>query len=48
MIWRVILSVYTYFLTHLGLSPPAQEKLAPTPEVVRVPVDDERREILAG
>jgi hypothetical protein len=32
----------------LGLSPPQQEKRPPTPEVVRVPVDDEGREILAG
>ena len=35
-------------LDHLGLSPPGQEHPAPTPEVVRVPVDDEGREILAG
>ncbi len=35
-------------LDHLGLSPPGQEQPAPTPEVVRVPVDDEGREILAG
>jgi hypothetical protein len=34
-------------LDHLGLSPPGQEP-APTPDVVRVPVDDEGREILAG
>jgi hypothetical protein len=35
-------------LDHLGLSPPEQEKPPPTREVVRVPVDDEGREILAG
>lgn len=35
-------------LDHLGLSPPGQQEPAPTPEVVRVPVDDEGREILAG
>ena len=35
-------------LDHLGLSPPGQEQPAPTPEVVRVPVDDEGREIPAG
>ena len=35
-------------LDHLGLSPPGQEEPAPTPEVVRVPVDDEGRAILAG
>jgi len=35
-------------LDHLGLSPPAQQEPAPTPELVRVPVDDEGREILAG
>jgi hypothetical protein len=33
-------------LDHLGLSPPGQEQ--PPPEVVRVPVDDEGWEILAG
>jgi len=33
---------------HLGLSPPEQEKPPPRREVVRVPVDDEGREILAG
>ena len=37
-----------YQFTHLGLSPPGQEEPAPTPELVRVPVDDEGREILAG
>ena len=31
-----------------GLSPPEQEKPPPRREVVRVPVDDEGREILAG
>ena len=35
-------------LDHLGLSPPGQQEPAPTPEVVRLPVDDEGREILAG
>jgi len=35
-------------LDHLGLSPPGQEEPAPTPEVVRAPVDDEGHEILAG
>jgi hypothetical protein len=35
-------------LDHLGLSPPEQEKTPPTREVVRVPVDDEGREIQAG
>ena len=35
-------------LDHLGLSPPVQQEPAPTPELVRVPVDDEGREILAG
>jgi hypothetical protein len=35
-------------LDHLGLSPPEQEKPPPPREVVRVPVDDEGREILAG
>jgi len=35
-------------LDHLGLSPPGQEEPAPTPKVVRVPVDEEGREILAG
>ena len=35
-------------LNHLGLSPPEQEKPPPTLEVVRVPVDDEGREIQAG
>jgi hypothetical protein len=35
-------------LDHLGLSPPEQEKPPPRREVVRVPVDDEGREILAG
>ncbi len=35
-------------LDHLGLSPPAEQEPPPTPELVRVPVDDEAREILAG
>jgi hypothetical protein len=35
-------------LDHLGLSPPEQEKPPPRREVVRVPVDDDGREILAG
>jgi hypothetical protein len=33
---------------HLGLSLPEQEKPPPAREVVRVPVDDEGREIQAG
>jgi hypothetical protein len=35
-------------LDHLGLSPPRQDKPPPTREVVRVPVDDEERDIQAG
>ncbi len=35
-------------LDNLGLSPPEQEKPPPTREVVRVPLDDEGREIQAG
>ena len=35
-------------LDHLGLSPPLQETASPTPEVVRLPVDDEGREMQAG
>ncbi len=35
-------------LAELGLSPPEQEKPPPPREVVRVPVDDEGREIQAG
>jgi hypothetical protein len=35
-------------LDHLGLSPPEQEKPPPTRELVRVPVDDDGREIQAG
>ncbi len=35
-------------LDYLGLSPPPQEKPPPTRELVRVPVDDEGREIQAG
>ena len=34
-------------LDHLGLSPPQQQKPPPTRELVRVPVDDEGREIQA-
>jgi len=37
----------TRILDHLGLSPPRQDKPPPTGELVRVPVDDERREIEA-
>jgi len=37
----------TRILDHLGLSPPRQDKPPPTRELVRVPVDDERREIEA-
>ena len=35
-------------LDHLGPSPPQQERPPPTREVVRVPVDEEGREIQAG
>ena len=35
-------------LDHLGLSPPEQVKPPPAREVVRVPVDDEGREIRVG
>jgi hypothetical protein len=35
-------------LDHLGLSPPPLEKPPPTREVVRVPVDDEGRELEVG
>ncbi len=35
-------------LDHWGLSPPEREKPPPTREVVRVPLDDEGREIQAG
>ena len=38
----------TRVVEHLGLSPPQQERPPPPPELVRVPVDDEGREILAG
>jgi hypothetical protein len=38
----------TRILTHLGLSPPPHEKPPPTRELVRVPVDDEGRELQAG
>ncbi len=34
-------------LAEFGLSPPEEEKPPPIPEVVRVPVDDEGREIQA-
>ena len=37
----------TRILDHLGLSPPRQDQPPPTPELVRVPVDDEGREIEA-
>jgi hypothetical protein len=36
------------FLDHLGLSPPEQEKPPPTRELVRVPVDEDVREIQAS
>jgi len=35
-------------LDHLGLSPPEPERPPPRREVVRVPVEDEGREIQAG
>jgi hypothetical protein len=38
----------TRTLKHLGLSPPPQERPPPTRELVRVPLDEERREIQAG
>jgi hypothetical protein len=38
----------TRILAHLGLSPPPQEEPPPTRELVRVPVDDEGRELQAG
>ena len=38
----------TRILDHLGLSPPPQVKPPPTRELVRVPVDEEGREIQAG
>jgi hypothetical protein len=37
----------TRVLDHLGLSPPPQEKPPPTREVIRVPVDEEGRELQA-
>jgi hypothetical protein len=37
----------TRMVDHLGLSPPRQDKPPPTRELVRVPVDDEGREIEA-
>ena len=38
----------TRILDHLGLSPPPQEKPPPTRELIRVPVDEEGRELQAG
>ena len=38
----------TRILGHLGLSPPPHEKPPPVRELVRVPVDDEGRELQAG
>jgi hypothetical protein len=38
----------TRILDHLGLSPPPLEKPPPTREVVRVPVDDQGRELEVG
>jgi hypothetical protein len=38
----------TRILDHLGLSPPLQEKPPPTRELIRVPVDEEGRELQAG
>ena len=38
----------TRILAHLDLSPPSQEKPPPTRELVRMPVDDEGRELQAG
>jgi hypothetical protein len=35
-------------LDNLGLSPPEENKPPPIPDVVRVPLDDEGREIQAG
>ena len=35
-------------LEHLRLSSPQQQRPPPTPELVRVPVDEEGREIQAG
>jgi hypothetical protein len=35
-------------LDHLGLSPPEEAKPPPARELVRVPIDDEGREIQAG
>jgi len=35
-------------LNHLGLTPPQQERPPPTRELVRVPVDEEGREIQAS
>ena len=35
-------------LDHLGLSPPQQQRAPPSRELVRVPVDEEGREIQAG
>ena len=38
----------TRILDHLGLSPPPQDKPPPTRELIRVPVDEEGRELQAG
>jgi hypothetical protein len=38
----------TRILDHLGLSPPPQEEPPPTRELIRVPVDEEGRELQAG
>jgi hypothetical protein len=35
-------------LEHLGLAPPPQERPPPSRELVRVPVDEEGREIRTG
>jgi hypothetical protein len=38
----------TRILDHLGLNPPQQERPPPSRELVRVPVDEEGREIQAS